>query len=180
MSLLPHIFDDVHPSCNRPGCHRSPLSLDWWFKPTDYPALRSALGSPATILKQHFPDFSKLEHGAKMGKDGFQVCVDVQHFLPKEIEVKTENNTVIVHAKHEEKEDDHGYISREFTRRYTLPQEFKIEDVTSTLSSDGILTITAPSPTPAVEGKVHHIPIQQTGPAHLNVASNEEVKDEEK
>ena len=174
MSLLPHIFEDFHPACHRPGCHRTPFNL--W---SDLPALRAGFSSPSAFLKQHFPDFSKLEHGSKIDKDGFQVCVDVQHFLPKEIEVRTENNTVIVHAKHEEKADEHGYISREFTRRYTLPQGFKIEDVTSTLSSDGILTIKAPSPTQAVEGKVHHIPIQQTGPAHLNVTSNEEAKSEE-
>lgn len=169
MSLLPHIFDDVHPACNRPGCHRSPF--DFWLSPTNIPALRSGFGP-------HFPTLSQLGHDAKIDKDGFQVCVDVQHFLPKEIEVKTENNTVIVHAKHEEKEDDHGYISREFTRRYTIPKEFKPENVVSTLSSDGILTIKAPSPTQAVEGKVHHIPIQQTGPAHMNVSTNEEKKDE--
>lgn len=28
-------------------------------------------------------------------------------------------------------------------------------------------------------GKVHHVQIQQTGPAHLNVTSNQEQKDEE-
>lgn len=174
MSLLSNTFDD-HPACNRPGCHRSPF--DWWFKPTDLPTLRSGL-SPTSFLKQHF-DLSKTEQG-KVDNDGFQVCVDVQHFLPNEIEVKTENNTVIVHAKHEEKEDDHGYIAREFTRRYTLPKEFKPENVTSNLSSDGVLTIKAKSPTAAVEGKVHNIPIQQTGQAQTNVASNEEVKQEEK
>lgn len=170
MSLLPHIFDDVHPACNRPGCHRPPF--DFWLNPTNIPSLRSGFAP-------HFPNLN-LGHDTKIDKDGFQVCVDVQHFLPKEIEVKTENNTVIVHAKHEEKEDDHGYISREFTRRYTLPKEFKPDQVVSTLSSDGILTIKAPSPTQAVEGKVHHIPIQQTGPAHVNVSTNEEKKDEEK
>lgn len=174
MSILPQ--DDFHPACGRPGCHRSPL-IDSWLSPFDFPAMRAAL-SPAAFFKPHF-DFSKFEREAKIDKDGFQVCVDVQHFLPKEIEVKTENNTVIVNAKHEEKEDDHGYISRQFTRRYTLPEGFKPEKVTSTLSSDGVLTITAPSPN-AIEAKVHHIPIQQTGPAQLNIKTNEEVKDEEK
>lgn len=148
MSLLPHIFDDLHPACNRPGCHRSPF--DWMFKQPDFPTL---VGLNPTNFMRPFSQLSKLGHEAQISKDGFQVCVDVQHFLPKEIEVKTENNTIIVNAKHEEKEDEHGFISREFTRRYTLPEGYKAEDVVSTLSSDGILTIKAPSPA-AVEGEI--------------------------
>lgn len=166
MSLL---SSDVHPSCNRPDCHRSPL--DWWFRPTDHPALRSAFGNFGGYLKPHLSDLGKMEQGAKVGKDGFQVCLDVQHFQPNEISVKTENNFVVVHAKHEDKEDDHGYIQREFTRRYQLPEGYKPESVNSTLSSDGVLVIKAPNP--KAEGNVHYIPVQQTGPAHLNLKPNE-------
>lgn len=174
MSLLPH---DVHPSCNRPDCHRSPF--DWWFKSTDCPALRSGFGDLSKYLKPHFSDLSKMDQEVKVGEDGFQVCVDVQHFQPNEISVKTEDKFVIVHAKHEDKQDDHGYIQREFTRRYQLPEGFKPENVNSTLSSDGVLVIKAPNP--KVEGNVHYIQVQQTGPAHLNVKPNEaeEKKQEE-
>lgn len=171
MSLLPH---DIHPTCNRPDCHRSPF--DWWFKPTDCPALRSGFGNFGGYSRPLFTALNKpklLFQEAKIGKDGFQVCLDVQHFQPNEISVKTENNFVVVHAKHEDKQDDHGYIQREFTRRYQLPEGFKPENVTSTLSSDGILMIKTPHSTPAVEGNVRYIQIQQTGPAHLNVTTNE-------
>lgn len=49
-------------------------------------------------------------------------------------------------GKHEEKQDEHGFVSRHFTRKYTLPPNYKPDSVTSTLSSDGILTISAVTP----------------------------------
>ena len=52
----------------------------------------------------------------------FCVKVDVQHFKPDEIQVKTVDNRVVIQAKHEEREDEHGYICREFTRQYVLPK----------------------------------------------------------
>lgn len=73
-----------------------------------------------------------------------QVILDVQQFSPDEITVKTVDNHVIIEAKHEERQDEHGYISRHFVRRYVLPPSHDLVNVTSTLSSDGVLTITAP------------------------------------
>lgn len=117
-----------------------------------------------------------------MGKDGFQVSMDVQQFQPNELTVKTVDRTVIVEGKHEEKQDDHGYISRHFVRKYQLPKGFKPEQVTTSLSSDGILTVKAPKPSTAIEGKERILEIQQTGPAHLSVKDSSEKKkdDEEK
>lgn len=73
-----------------------------------------------------------------------QVILDVQQFSPDEITVKTVDNHVTVEAKHEEKQDEHGYVSRHFVRRYVLPPSHDLANITSTLSSDGVLTITAP------------------------------------
>lgn len=96
-------------------------------------------------------------------KDKFQVNIDVQQFAPNEITVKTSgDDTVIVEGKHEERPDEHGYISRQFTRRYVLPKGHDINQVVSNLSSDGVLTITAPKTgKQAIEQKT--IPIQHTG-----------------
>lgn len=97
-------------------------------------------------------------------KDKFQVILDVQQFSPNEITVKTNGNSIIVEGKHEEKQDEHGFVSRHFVRRYILPTEHDTNDVVSSLSSDGILTVTAPKKVhvPAGERVVH---ITQTGPA---------------
>lgn len=73
-----------------------------------------------------------------------QVILDVQQFSPDEITVKTVEKNVVVEAKHEERQDEHGFISRHFVRRYVLPTDYDAINVTSTLSSDGVLTITAP------------------------------------
>ena len=73
-----------------------------------------------------------------------QVILEVQQFSPEEITVKTVGNQVIVEAKHEERQDEHGFVSRHFVRRYVLPPSHDVFNITSSLSSDGVLTITAP------------------------------------
>jgi crystallin alpha B len=100
----------------------------------------------------------------------FQVVLDVQQFTPNEITVKTTDKYVIVEGKHEEKEDEHGYVSRHFVRRYNLPNGTDPNTIVSNLSSDGVLTVTAPRkqlPPPTAERTV---PIQQTGqPAKASI-----------
>ncbi|KAG7198577.1 hypothetical protein KM043_005941 [Ampulex compressa] len=96
-------------------------------------------------------------------KDNFQVILDVQQFSPEEITVKTVGNNVIVEAKHEEKEDEHGFVSRHFVRRYLLPSTHDAINVTSSLSSDGVLTITAPRKCVTPAGTERVVDIVQTG-----------------
>jgi len=117
---------------------------------------------------------------SKIGKDGFQVCMDVSHFKPSELVVKVQDNSVLVEGTHEEREDDHGFITRHFIRRYALPEGYEADKVASTLSSDGVLTIKVPKP-PAIEDKANEriVQIQQVGPAHLNVKENPKEKSEQ-
>lgn len=68
----------------------------------------------------------------------------MQQFKPEEIDVKIVDDYIVVEGKHEEREDRHGSISRQFTRRYKLPSNVNMEDIVSNLSSDGILSVTAP------------------------------------
>lgn len=68
----------------------------------------------------------------------------MQQFKPEEITVKTTDEHIIVEGKHEEKPDEHGQISRHFVRLYQLPKDIIADDIKSTLSSDGVLTVTAP------------------------------------
>lgn len=66
---------------------------------------------------------------------------------------------MIITASHEEKMDQHGFVSRSFSRRYILPKDVDPERFTSNLSPDGILTIEAPKK--MIEGpKEKAIPIQ--------------------
>lgn len=96
-------------------------------------------------------------------KDKFSVNVDVQQFAPNEITVRTTgDNTIEVEGKHEERPDEHGYISRHFVRKYVLPKGHDVNQAVSSLSSDGVLTITAPR-IDQNAGESRTIPIQRTG-----------------
>ncbi|XP_027888019.1 crystallin, alpha B, b isoform X1 [Xiphophorus couchianus] len=82
----------------------------------------------------------------RMEKDRFVIYLDVKHFSPDELSVSVSDEFITVHAKHEDRQDDHGFVSREFLRKYRLPSGVLGADITSNLSSDGVLTITAPRP----------------------------------
>ncbi|CAL1285302.1 unnamed protein product [Larinioides sclopetarius] len=133
------------------------VSRSWW-EPSDYP---SRVFDPFFGLRSYDSDFlpPTLYHGlvqpiididptylseVKNDPDQFKVMVNVSHFKPEEIEVRTNDNSVIIHAKHEEKIDEHGFVTREFMRRYVLPEGTEAENVNSSLSPNGILTIEAP------------------------------------
>ncbi|KAL3286733.1 hypothetical protein HHI36_001226 [Cryptolaemus montrouzieri] len=102
-------------------------------------------------------------------REKFQVILDVQQFAPDEIAVKVSGRSIVVEGKHEEKQDEHGFISRHFVRRYILPEDHNAEDVVSSLSSDGILTVTAPKKQLQAPSGDRVIPITQTGPAKPTV-----------
>ncbi|XP_037794857.1 alpha-crystallin B chain-like [Penaeus monodon] len=77
-------------------------------------------------------------------QDKFMMCLDVQQFTPDELKVRVVEGVVEVEGKHEEREDEHGSISRHFLRKYRLPEDVMMDMVGSTLSPDGVLTIEAP------------------------------------
>lgn len=110
-----------------------------------------------------------------MDKNTFRVDLDVQQFAPEEIKVKVSDGYVTVEGSHEEKQDEHGFISRNFTRRYLVPEGFDVNGVASSLSTDGVLTLTAPKL--QIGGNAErHIPITQTGGPHRAVKQTEETK----
>jgi len=116
----------------------------------------------------------------KSDKNTFQVVLDVQQFAPEEINVKVIDKHVIVEGNHEEKQDEHGWISRKFTRKYLIPDQCNLEKVESKLSSDGVLTISVPRKTPpAVEGE-RVISIQHTGKPAIREKVAQEKQVEEK
>nr|CAD7199475.1 unnamed protein product [Timema douglasi] len=122
--------------------------------PATYLARRALddLELPVSLFDQHF--------GLGLLNEDL-VNLDVQQFKPEEIKVKTVDNYIVVEGKHEERKDEHGFISREFQRRYLLPEGVDPQAVTSTLSSDGILSIAAPKVVPAV-GNERAVPITHT------------------
>ena len=174
MSILPLLFSyDNYDPWEMQRHHKR--SRDDWdhfglgITPREIQLLANLPNSILNAGQRQRTDPTQREPKIQVGKDGFQVLMDVQQFRPNEVSVKAVDNTVIIEGKHEEREDEHGHISRQFIRKYTLPKGYDIKEVVSTLSSDGVLTIKAPPPQAAIAGNERVIQIQQTGPAHLNV-----------
>nr|QOX58982.1 small heat shock protein 20.5 [Trogoderma granarium] len=168
MSLLPFVYNDAF-DYSRPYRilnQRFGLDLDPedWVSPQTYqPWNNRLLRSPSGYIRPWLSLSSQQDVGSTVAldKDKFQVKLDVQQFAPNEITVKaTADNVVTVEGKHEERQDEHGFISRHFVRKYVIPKGHDMDKVVSSLSSDGVLTITAPrTEKPAVEER--NIPIEQ-------------------
>ncbi|KAM6115667.1 LOW QUALITY PROTEIN: heat shock protein beta-2 [Phoenicopterus ruber ruber] len=103
----------------------------------------------------------------------FQVFLDVCHFLPDELTVRTVDNLLEVMGQHPQKADRHGFISREFTRTYILPLDVDPLLVRATLSHDGILSIVAPRTGKEVKARVNEVKNQQEQPVGKEEQSEE-------
>ncbi|XP_069470400.1 alpha-crystallin B chain isoform X1 [Ambystoma mexicanum] len=80
----------------------------------------------------------------RLEKDKFSLNLDVKHFSPEELQVKVLGDFIEIHGKHEERQDEHGYVSRDFHRKYKMPVDVESLSITSSLSSDGVLTVIGP------------------------------------
>ncbi|KAM9298797.1 alpha-crystallin B chain [Gastrophryne carolinensis] len=80
----------------------------------------------------------------RLEKDKFSVNIDVKHFSPEELKVKVLGDFIEIQGKHEERQDEHGYVSRDFQRRYKIPVDVDPLSITSSLSPDGVLTVSGP------------------------------------
>ncbi|CAG9569966.1 unnamed protein product [Danaus chrysippus] len=174
MSLIPYLFDDF--PFGRP---RRLLDQHFGLGLTPDDLLTVAAGPLAS--REYYRPWRHLAAAArdlgssiKSDPNNFQISLDVQHFSPDEISVKTADGFVVIEGKHEEKQDQHGYVSRHFVRRYALPEGSLPETVESKLSSDGVLTITAPRKVPdAIKGE-RKVPITQTGPVRKDIKDQSE------
>ncbi|CAO1430300.1 unnamed protein product [Diamesa tonsa] len=141
------------------------------------------LSSPRTAGSYYRPwgqSLAKQDSGSTINveKNKYQIILDVQQFTPNEISVKIAEKFIIVEGKHEEKEDEHGYVSRHFTRKYMLPSGHRAEDVVSTLSSDGILTISAPSNDTPPPAQDRSVPITHVGPSRQEATQQTKIDDQ--
>ncbi|RUS73315.1 hypothetical protein EGW08_018926 [Elysia chlorotica] len=71
----------------------------------------------------------------------FRIRLDLSCYKPEEVKITTNSHRVTVHAKHEERRDNHGFVSREMTRTYKLPNDVDVHSASSTMNNNGTLTI---------------------------------------
>lgn len=192
MSLLPMLFSNWWEDLERP--HRL---FDQHFgltlTPDDLPSALAPFDSDVLVLRprrrgvRRYQPYDRTvdrkSNGASIvqaDKDKFQVTLDVQQFAPEEVTVKVVGKNVVIEGKHEEKQDEHGWISRQFVRKYHVPEQCDIDQIESSLSSDGVLMITAPRKEPEAK-KERIIKIQSTGQPAIreDVKSNEVQKEQQ-
>ncbi|KMQ97179.1 protein lethal essential for life-like protein [Lasius niger] len=192
MSLRPLLFSDWWEHLKHPhqlsdqhfglGFHPDQLthpSVLERFAPQNDQHLR-----PALNYYRPYP-WGELLHNLKEGgtstvkadKDKFQVILDVQQFKPDEINVKVVDKCVVVEAKHEEKQDEHGWISRQFVRKYMIPEQCDVDQVSSNLSLDGVLTIIAPRKEKLETNNERSIKIEHTGKPAIQQKAAEKKED---
>ncbi|KAL4700650.1 hypothetical protein H8959_014654 [Pygathrix nigripes] len=123
------------------GLPRLPEEWSQWFGGSSWPGYVRPL--PPAAIESHAP------------------------LAPDELTVKTKDGVVEITGKHEERQDEHGYISRCFTRKYTLPPGVDPTQVSSSLSPEGTLTMEAPMPKLATLSNEITIPVTFESRAQL-------------
>ncbi|CAL8103093.1 unnamed protein product [Orchesella dallaii] len=156
----------VHPFYRRPNAHHHHHHRANEWDDFVRPALEtvSTLNHMLELANPHPRVIQSLAaQRAEQKKDKFEVKLDVQQFAPEELDVKMAKNCLVVEGKHEEKQDEHGFISRHFVRRYQLPEDVKAETITCNLSSDGFLCLSAPRMIEQKPTAERTVPINFTG-----------------
>lgn len=84
--------------------------------------------------------------------DKFMIQLELPGFSPEDFGLKTKDDIIIVEAVHEAKNEDGSTDSRKFTKEFKMPAGVVTEQLSSTYSGSGILTVSAPRVISAPEG----------------------------
>jgi len=114
-------------------------------------------GPPAEFGRTWYDDINSPLIQSDGNDKSLKLRFDVSQYAPEEIVVKTVDNKLLVHAKHEEKTESKS-VYREYNREFLLPKGTNPELIKSSLSKDGVLTVEAPLP--AITSGEKLIPIQ--------------------
>lgn len=79
----------------------------------------------------------------KCDDNQFQINMDVRNYEPEELRIQLSGDRLTISGKHEEREDRHGFISRQFQRSIVVPEAVNLDSLKSTQTEDGRLVITA-------------------------------------
>lgn len=80
---------------------------------------------------------------ASFGKEGLHLEMNLSHFAPDDIAVKVNGNRLVISGKHSSKQDEHGFVAREFTREFLIPEETDTDSLACRLTDEGHLVVTA-------------------------------------
>jgi len=110
------------------------------------------------------------DHTSEKKDDQFTYNLELSDFQPENIKVKTVGQKLIVEANQEETKEEDGcksFLKRQIHKTINLPENVQPETVTSLLSRNGVLRITAPVMSlPAPEEKEMEIEIEKENESH--------------
>merc|ERR1712107_649151 len=139
------------------------------------------------MLPQLFQDFhlpemkDSLMLGLQEEKDKMEVTLDTSGYKPDELKVEIKGGELCVEGKHEERsQSGEVMVSRQFSRRFGMPQNVKKEDIVSNLSQDGVMVITMPKEQRIEEVERGSTPIQVDHVRSSAERKTEEVSSREK
>mgnify|MGYP005984777951 FL=1 len=95
--------------------------------------------------------------------DKFEAVVDVEQYQSGDINVEVMDSTIIIQARQIDKQGDHQLVSSQFIKKFILSKGYyDMNNVESTLYSDGVLIVTVPR-NRTVDECCRKIPIVQAG-----------------
>merc|ERR1719220_3396623 len=110
-----------------------------------------------------------------------EVKLDTSGYKPDELKVEIKGGELCVEGKHEERsQSGEVMVSRQFSRRFGLPQNVKKEDIVSNLSQDGVMVVTMPKEQRIEEVERGSTPIQVDHVRSSAERKTEEVSSREK
>ena len=156
------------------GLGRSWLLPRRWMIPKLWEEESSMLGGKDTHLLSLQEDDTKME-----------LSLDTAGYKPDELKVQVRDGELSIEGKHEEKsEAGHVMVSRQFSRRYGLPQGAKKEAVMSNLSQDGVMVITVPKEKKIQEvkagDKIHVEHVKDAGEMNRKVEERKRSREEQR
>ncbi|XP_037113939.1 heat shock protein beta-8 isoform X2 [Syngnathus acus] len=90
-------------------------------------------------LSMDWPDWARPGRAG----DPWKVCVNVHSFKSHELNIKTREGFVEVSGKHEEKQEEGGIVTKNFTKKIQIPTDVDPLTVFASLSPEGVLIIEA-------------------------------------
>merc|ERR1711911_18745 len=77
-------------------------------------------------------------------EEKFMVVLELNNFDIEDIKVKQVDYVLEVYAEHEDRPEEVGHVCRRFRRRYNLPRNVNLDEITVTFSDNRTLVVTAP------------------------------------
>ncbi|TRY66144.1 hypothetical protein DNTS_008717 [Danionella cerebrum] len=106
------------------------------------PLLYALPGPESLPVKMYAQEGQADSEDEDEGEPMFQILLDVTQFKPEDILIQVFEGWLLIRGRHLVRMDEHGFVSRSFTRHYQLPDDqLQAGDLKAILCHDGILVV---------------------------------------